>query len=68
MLKISLRAARTNANLSQDEAARELGVSNKTLCAWENGKSFPKADKIDAICNLYKVSYDQLNFLPNNSL
>lgn len=68
MLKISLKAARVNAGLSQKEAAEALNVSNKTLCAWENSKTFPAADKIDAICNLYGVSYDNIVFLPNDSL
>lgn len=68
MLKISLKAARVNANLSQKDAARELNVSNKTLTNWENGKSFPSAEKIDALCKLYKLSYDNIIFLPNNSL
>jgi transcriptional regulator with XRE-family HTH domain len=68
MLKISLEAARVNANLSQKEAAKELNVSNKTISNWENGKSFPSAEKIDALCKLYNVSYDNIIFLPNNSL
>lgn len=68
MAKMSIRAARVNVNLSQKEAADYLGVSNKTLCSWENGGTFPPADKIPAICNLYGVSYDDLNFLPSDSL
>jgi transcriptional regulator with XRE-family HTH domain len=67
-VKISLRAARINADYSQKEAADRLGVSNKTLGNWENGVTFPSADKIPAICELYGVSYDQLNFLPSSSL
>ena len=68
MVKISIRAARVNANLSQKEAADYLGVSNKTLGNWENGITFPPADKIPLICELYGVSYDNLNFLPSDSL
>ena len=68
MLKISLKAARINAGLSQKEAAKALGVSNKTLHRWENGDSFPKAHHIDAICDLYKVSYNDIKFIPTNSL
>ena len=68
MVKISIRAARVNANLSQKEAADRLGVSNKTLGSWENGITFPPADKIPVICELYGVSYDNLNFLPTDSL
>lgn len=68
MLKISLKAARTNAGFSQEDVARELNVSKKTIHNWENGTTFPRPDKIDALCELYKMSYDDINFLPTNSL
>lgn len=68
MFKISIRAARVNVGLLQKDAAEHLGVSNKTLGNWENGITFPPADKIPAICELYGVPYDHLNFLPSNSL
>ena len=67
MHKISLKAARVNADLSQKEAAKALKVSNKTLHRWENGDSSPSAKYIDAICDLYKMSYDDIKFLPTNS-
>jgi len=62
MAKFSLKAARVNAGLTQKQAATALNVSNKTLWKWENGISYPKADKIDAICELYKLSYDNIIF------
>ncbi len=68
MSKITLKAARVNAGLTQSEAAKQLQVSNKTLWAWENGKSVPSVSRIDAICTLYGMNYDNLIFLPNNSL
>jgi transcriptional regulator with XRE-family HTH domain len=68
MVKISIRAARVNVGLSQKAAADYIGVSTKTLGNWENGITFPPADKIPVICDLYGVSYDHLNFLPTDSL
>lgn len=68
MVKFSLKAARVNANLDQKTAAKAIGVSNKTLGSWENGITSPPANKIPAICKLYSVPYDQLNFLPDNPL
>ena len=62
MLKITLAAARVNAGLTQNQVAKELKVSNKTVNNWENGKAIPKADKIDAICELYRVPYDNIIF------
>ena len=67
MVKISIKAARVNAGLSQKEAADRLGVSNKTMGNWENGITYPPADKISEICELYGLSYDNLNFLPTDS-
>ena len=68
VMKITLKAARVNAGLSQKEAADRLGISNKTMGNWENCVCFPPADMIPKICELYGVSYDNLNFLPTNSL
>lgn len=68
MAKMTLKAARVNVGLDQKTAAKKLKVSNKTLGNWENGTSIPKADKIDLICNLYNVNYDDLNFLSVNPL
>lgn len=68
MVKMTLEAARRNVKLTQKEAAEKLGVSNVTLGNWESGLTFPNAKQIDKICELYGVSYDNLNFLPNNPL
>ena len=68
MLKISLKSARVNAGLTQKDAAAKLGVSNKTLGSWESGTSFPSANKIEMLCSLYGVHYDNLIFLPEDSL
>lgn len=68
MDSISLKAARVNSDMSQKEAATKLGVSNKTLCNWEKGKTIVPADKIPAICELYKMHYDNIIFLPKRSL
>lgn len=68
MVKISLKAARVNANLSQKEAAKVLKISNATLCKWEKGEAFPSTAQVPKICDLYKLPYDSINFLPNDSL
>ena len=68
MIKITLKAARINTGLGQKDVARILGVSNKTISSWENGYTFPPADKINAICKLYGISYDDIIFLPRDSL
>ena len=68
MVKLTLEAWRVNAGLTQKEASKLLKVSNTTLCNWETGKSHPSSKKIDLICEVYGCHYDNINFLPNNSL
>lgn len=63
MLKISLAAARVNKSMTQEEAAKALHVSKKTIQNWEKGVSFPTVKMIEAICDLYDVSLDNLLFL-----
>lgn len=62
MKRFSLKAARVNVGLSQKEAAEKLGISNKTLCSWENGKTYPDQPMIEKICVLYGVTYDLIDF------
>ena len=64
MNKITLSAARVNAGYSQKAAAKLLNISNKTLCSWEKGKTFPEQPMIDKLCELYGVTYDMINFVP----
>lgn len=62
MSKISLKAARVNAGLTQAEVAKEIGVSIGTIKNWEARKSFPNQPKIEKLCELYGVSYDYIKF------
>lgn len=61
-MSMTLKAARYNAGLTQEAMAMELNVTKKTVASWENGKTMPKADKIDAICKLLNVSYDNIRW------
>jgi transcriptional regulator with XRE-family HTH domain len=63
MEKLSLKALRVNAGLSQEGAAKELSVSTSTLGNWESGKSFPKQPNIEKLCKLYNCTYDSIDFL-----
>ena len=65
-LKISLAAARVNANLTQDEVAKKLKVSNKTVGNWENGTTIPSAAVVFMLSNLYGIPENNI-FLPIKS-
>ena len=60
--KITCKAARINAGLTQQEAADELGVSVSTIKSWESGKTYPKQPAIEKMCILYNRTYDSIRF------
>lgn len=63
-MAITLKAARINKNLTQAEAAKMLGISEKTLANYEKGISFPDIPVLKRIEDLYETSYSDLIFLP----
>lgn len=65
-MKISLRAARVNAGLTQDEVAKKVKKSKNTIVNYESGKSVPDIETGKALAALYGCSVDDLIFLPNN--
>lgn len=65
-LPLSLKAARVNCNLTQEEAAKMIGVTPKMLSDWENAKSFPSVKRLPAILKAYNVGYDDIIFLPDD--
>lgn len=62
MKKYTLTAARVNSGLTRQEAADMLNISSRTLYSWEHGLTMPKATQIDRICELYRLSYDDISF------
>lgn len=57
---MNYRIARENCGFSLSDAAKVLGVSAKTLAGYEEGKTSPKADRLLAMCKLYRCSADRL--------
>ena len=41
---------RKEQNLTQEQLAQQLGVSNKTISKWENGKCMPDYSIIQKLC------------------
>lgn len=60
MMQISLAAARVNAGLRQDEAARMIGVTPKTLRGYEQGKVVPPSDKLRLAAKIYNIPSDNI--------
>lgn len=61
-MQLTLKAIRINKNLSQDEAAKKIGVSVDTLSNYERGKSFPDIPILKKIEEVYEVKYENINF------
>lgn len=64
-IRISLAAARVNANLTQEDVAKALHVAKNTIVAWEKGENEPKVTQAMALSKLYKMPLDNI-FLPCN--
>ena len=47
-----IRAARRNARLSQDELGKSIGLSDKSISAYEQGRSMPPLDKLKKIAEI----------------
>lgn len=59
-MKITLKAARVNAGLTQTDVATALKVDRSTVVGWESGKHKISADKLLALCELYGIPAELL--------
>lgn len=67
-MAITLKAARVNKNLTQKDAASALGISEESLRNYEQGKTFPDVGIVKKMEDLYQVEYNDLIFLPNETV
>ena len=51
---------RMRANLTQEELAYKLGVTNKAISKWENGKAKPTTDMLKKLAVLFNISIEIL--------
>ena len=47
-------------NISQDELSKMVNVSRQSLSKWENDESLPQVDKIRELCEIFKITADEL--------
>lgn len=59
-VKISLAAARVNANLTQSQVAEKLEVSKTTIISWEKGKTKIPFKSLKTLCDLYQMPIDAI--------
>lgn len=51
---------RKKAGFSQEELGFKLNVTRQTVSKWETGQSLPEIDKVNGLCDLFKISADEL--------
>ena len=65
-MKITLRAARVNKDLTLDEVAKAINKSKQTVINYEKGRCQPSIEIGKALATLYGCTVDDLIFLPSN--
>ena len=66
-LKISLAAARVNANLTQDDISQKMRVSKNTVVNWESGKSEPTISQARALSEILNFPLELIIFMPTKT-
>lgn len=51
---------RISANISQEQFAEKICVSRQSVSKWEMNQALPQIDKVLQICELFKISTDEL--------
>lgn len=65
-MKISLKAARVNADMTATEVSERMGCSRFTVYNWENGSATLPACEFMRLCELYNATPTDI-FLPQKS-
>lgn len=62
--KLTLKAARVNAGLTQKELAQMIGKSETTIVKWENDKTGKKItiESLEKICKILKIGIGDIFF------
>lgn len=66
MKKFTLKAARVNANITQEEAASAVGKTRNTIQNYESGRSIPDIETAKKLAAIYGLTVDDIIFLPSS--
>lgn len=66
IIQISLAAARVNAKMTQEEAAKRLKIGKRTIINWEKGVVTPSFADLNMLSSIYNIPLDNI-FLPKES-
>ena len=56
----NLKNARKDCGLTQKQVADKLGVVESCYANWEQGRTEPNIDMLRNLCNILKISLDEL--------
>lgn len=65
-LQISLAAARVNARMTQEDVAKRMKTSKRTIINWEKGVAVPSFADLNMLSSIYSIPIDNI-FLPSKS-
>ena len=58
--KRAIKKKRNENNITQEQIAEMIFVSRQTISNWENGKSYPDIKSSVLLCDIYKISLEEL--------
>lgn len=58
--KITIKAARVNAGLTQKEAAERLGIAYQTLSSYEKNNKSIRLEVLEKMCSLYGIPMEYI--------
>ena len=56
----AMKMCRTKAELSQQDVANALGISQFAVSKWERGETTPSIERLKQLADLYNTSIDAL--------
>lgn len=59
-MAIQLKAARVNANLTQEDVAKKMGISKNTVVNYEKYRSKPSIDQAKELAKMYGLCVDDI--------
>lgn len=61
-MRVTLKAARTNADMTLETAAKAVNVTAQTLLNWEKGKSEPTIRQAYRLAEVYNADINDIIF------
>ena len=61
-MKIQLKAARVNANLTQEDVAKTLKISKNSIVNYESYTSIPSVELAERFAALYNMKVDDIKW------